>query len=258
MVKLLLANFAGLASIAWYEMAGRLITQVRAVVVNAMEALVPHVAALGDAHHRNTLAADYRRVFALNLALTSSGMGLVVANLPIIGWLWIGHTETHFLLFALLLAATWWVNALAVPAYFVAQGLGVQRWNVVSHVTMALANSILGFFLGKRFGGIGVLVAFGIAIAAGTIVILVGMHRHIATITQRAVSVTIPVGYVLPAVIVLAPLAYATQSTSPTAIISLSVLASIAALATLAYTGDNRGYLSVILARFRPSPSRPS
>ena len=57
LAKLFLGHFADLAAVTWYEMASKLITQVRQVLVNAVESLVPHVAALDETQRRSTLAS---------------------------------------------------------------------------------------------------------------------------------------------------------------------------------------------------------
>ena len=253
LVRLLLGSFAGLAAIGWYEMASRLTTQVRLVIVNSMETLVPHIAALGDKQRKKHIDNDYCRVFAINLTLVSVGMSLLIINLPLIGLFWIGSNQPLFLLYSTLLAYAWWFNALAAPAYYIAQGLGVQRWNVTGQVTMAVVNVLIGFALGILYGGMGIVVAFALALVIGSMVILWGLQRELNKITGRKVRVSVPKGYILLAMVAAWPVIIAWHAASPLRLLLVSLPISIIVLAVIWYTGELHEITKLIITRFKYS-----
>ena len=216
------------------------VTQVRAVVANAMEALVPHVAAKGKTE-RQGLDAEYARVFRVNLALSSLGSGLLAVNAPLLGLFWVGRYEPTFLSFTAMLALAWWINTLCVPAYYLAQGLGLQRWPVLNHVVMAALAGALGAPLGAHYGGMGVLGALIFAMIVSTLLVLVGVGRALSEVTGSPVRVRIPVLYGLLALGLCLP-GFCTDAGW-----SLIALACLGALGSLWVTGllwrANRDFL---------------
>jgi len=195
LVKLLLGELGSLAQVTWYEMASRLVLQVRGVVASAMEALVPHVAALGQGERRAAIDDDYQRIFAVNLALSSAGLGLLVANVPVIEAIWLGSSQPFFVTSALLLGGTWWISASGMPAYFIGIGLGIQRWNVMSHVVLTGMTVSLGLLLRPVFGGLGILIALFAGTLASTLLVIGGCQYELGAITGRRLRVRVPLGY---------------------------------------------------------------
>lgn len=174
--KGLLARFGGLASAGYYEMATRMVQQLRAVVVNANQVLVPAVA---DAWERDPFRARflYNESYRVVLFLVLPLIGGLVVSLPAISQLWIGHYEQRFVTFGGLLAVGWFFNALTGPSYFAAIGAGRIRWNLVGHVVIAVLNVPLGYALGRVFDGTGVVVGAMASLIVGSAIITVSNHR---------------------------------------------------------------------------------
>ena len=248
LVKMLLGSYADLNSVTWYEMASKLISQVRAVVVNAMEALVPHVAALGGEQRLKILSSEYRRAYLINLALATLGLGLVVANLPLISLLWIDQFQPTFLIFSSILGIIWWFNALGVPAYFVAQGLGIQRWNLIAHVIMSIVNLFLGVVLGLIFGGLGVLFALSFSLVVGTMISVLGLHYAVRKSEGILLNAFIPFGYFFAGVVFLPVIVYF-KSEYPPLVYTISVLSSIVLLWSVLKIKKNKDLIDSILVR---------
>jgi O-antigen/teichoic acid export membrane protein len=173
--KALLSKFGGLSMVGYYEMASRMIQQFRALIVSADQVLVPAIADLKEIipeRIRSVYLTSYQLLFYLALPLYS----LIIVCTPIISELWIGHYERVFVFFATLLAISWFLNTLNAPAYFANLGIGELRWNVISHVVIALLNAGLGFLLGLFYGGIGVVVAWVFSLALGSSIIYLSYH----------------------------------------------------------------------------------
>ena len=115
---------------------------------------------------------SYQLLIYLALPLYS----LIIVCTPIISDLWIGHYERIFVVFATLLAIGWFLNTLNAPAYFAYLGIGKLRWNVISHIAIALLNAGLGFTLGMLYDGMGVVIAWVISLALGSSIIYLSYH----------------------------------------------------------------------------------
>ncbi len=178
LTKALLSKFGGLSMVGYYEMASKMIQQLRLLIVSANQVLFPAIANLKEKTPekiQSVYLTSYQLVFYLALPLFS----LIIVCTPLISVLWIGYYENIFVTFGILLAIGWFLNTLGAPAYYANLGIGELRWNVVSYITVTLGNAILGFLLGMLYGGIGVVVAWIVSLAVGGSIIYLSYHiRH--------------------------------------------------------------------------------
>ena len=173
--KALLSKFGGLSMVGYYEMANRMVQQFRAIIVSANQVLFPAIADLKEKEPEkihSVYQTSYQLLFYLALPMYS----LIIVSLPLISRLWIGRYESIFVIFGILLTVGRFLNTLAGPAYFAYLGIGELRWNVVSHLTTAILNLLLGFLLGFYFGGNGVVIAWAISLALGSNIICLSYH----------------------------------------------------------------------------------
>lgn len=174
--KALMTKFGGLSAMAYFEMANRMVAQFRALLVAANQVMVPRIAEL----HENApdeigkvYSEAYRATFFLSLPLYAG----VAAVAPLVGELWIGHYESGFVVYAVLMAAAYWFNTLVGPAYFVNLGTGALRWNTWSFAVTAVLNAVLGYLFGAILGGAGVAWGYVFATLAGSSLIVLGYSR---------------------------------------------------------------------------------
>lgn len=176
--KALLSKFGGLAMVGYYEMASRMIYQIRSLIVSANQVLVPVIADLHE-RGRGAILGVYRDSYHLLFFFALILFSLIVAFTPIISELWIGHYENTFVLFSLLLAVGWFLNILNAPAYIANLGIGELRYNTLAHIIIGLLNVALGFILGSLYGGMGVIVGLVFSLAIGSSIICISFHfRH--------------------------------------------------------------------------------
>lgn len=175
--KILLAKFGGLAMTGYYELASRLISQCRALIVSTNQVLIPVFA---DLHETSPgrIRALYRDSYRLLLYVGLPFFTAVIAVLPIVSEIWIGRYEAAFVVFATLLAVGWFLNTLNIPAYLANLGTGDLRSNTTANVLIAVLNAALGFSLGSAFGGTGVVVGWALALASGGGIVAVSYHRR--------------------------------------------------------------------------------
>jgi O-antigen/teichoic acid export membrane protein len=174
--KALLARFGGLTSAGYYEMANRMVMQLRALIVNANQVLVPVIADL----HETTpeLVADlYTQSMRVLLFFALPFYSVVIVITPVVSRFWLGTPQIEFIAYATLLAIGWLCNTISGPAYFSNLGTGYLRWNIVGQVSIGVLNATLGFALGRVAGGIGVVVAWTLALIAGSSLILFAHAR---------------------------------------------------------------------------------
>lgn len=177
LTKSLLVSFGGAALVGYYEMASRLVSQLRTAIIAANQSLVPVIAGLQEAQPDATQRV-YRESYRLLFYFGVPSFALLAAALPVVSEAWIGHYESRFVLCAALLAGGWLGNLLSAPAYFVNLGTGDLRWNTASHVALGSLNLALGWLLGKFFGGGGVAAASALALIAGGLTVIVAYHRQ--------------------------------------------------------------------------------
>jgi len=173
--KSLLTKFGSLALVGYYEMANRMIQQLRALITATNQVLVPTIVGLKERFPekiRIVYTTSYEMMFYLSLPLYS----LLILCLPLLSKGWIGYYESTFVLYSIILAVGWFMNTLSGPAYFVNLGIGELRWNVAAHIVIGFLNGTFGIVLGFLYGGIGVIVGWGISLSIGSSLIYLPYH----------------------------------------------------------------------------------
>jgi O-antigen/teichoic acid export membrane protein len=173
LTKFAFNHAGGPGLVALYELASRIVVQVRGLAVSAATPLVPSFAARSgpeDPAFRATLERSTRvAVFA--------AVGATVATLamaPVVSLVVLGRLSTELLVMNAALTVGWSINILAVPTYLAGQALGVLRWNFLSH-TAAAASVVVGalVFL-PSYGPPGLVAAIAVGLVLSTAVVLFG------------------------------------------------------------------------------------
>lgn len=173
--KAILSKFGGLSMVGYYEMANRMVQMFRAMILSANQVLVPSIADLKEKDPEkipSVYSTNYELLFYLALPLYT----FIIISTPLISQIWIGHYEGVFVIFGVLLSIGNFLNTLAGPSYFANLGTGHLRFNVISHITIAILNAIWGVILGFLFNGYGVVMAWVIALSLGSAFIYVSYH----------------------------------------------------------------------------------
>ena len=176
LAKGLLSHFGNVSAVGYYEMANRLVTQVRALLVSANHVLIPYYSKISE-----TRAEEFRALYTQNLnaivLLSTLAFSSLAALLPLIADLWIGRLEPQFLVFAGVLTGGWFVNTLGVPAYFANLGSGSVLGNLNGHLVQTVATIVIGLWAGMLGGTMGTAMAWPLALILGTLVIITSFHR---------------------------------------------------------------------------------
>jgi O-antigen/teichoic acid export membrane protein len=178
-VKAIMARYAGLEFTGYYEMASRLILQVRSLLVSGYQSLVPYVASTSksDAELRKIYSSSYAILFYFSAAVFGAA-GLI---LPFVLQFWIGRFAPEFLKIGDLCLIAWGLNTLNSPAYYIFLGIGELRWPVIAHSAIGISATLLGILFGRFFGGFGVLIAVAFVLVFGSHIVSYAFHvrQHI-------------------------------------------------------------------------------
>ena len=173
--KLLMSKFGGLSMTGYFEMASRLIQQLRSFIISANQVLVPAIADLKE-RSPEKIVSLYKKSYQLLFYISFPLFSIIIICIPVISELWIGYSEKTFITFATLLAVGWFLNTLASPAYFTYLGTGKLSWNVLAHITIGILNIGLGIILGLFYNGIGVITAWILSLSMGSSIIYLSYH----------------------------------------------------------------------------------
>lgn len=173
----LLTRFGGVALTGYFELANRIVLQLRALIVTAYQAIVPTIA---DLHERDPAAVRtlYHTSLTLLLYLVLPTLALLLLVAPYLSEVFVGTGQPDFIRYSRLLVVGWFLNILGAPAYFAYMGTGVLRWNVVSHALMGLGNAGLGVALGLWLGGDGVVLGLTVALLVGGVIPMIAYQRE--------------------------------------------------------------------------------
>jgi len=176
LLKGLISHFGNLGAVGYFEMANRLVSQVRSLLVSANQVFVPYYSKLGETA-RDEIKALYIKNLNAIVVLGSFVFSSLVASLPLISQIWIGYLEQQFLLFSVILACGWFVNVLAVPAYFANLGGGWIERNLYCHIAQTMTTFLVGVVGGMVAGAAGSATAWPLALVVGAILVVYMFHR---------------------------------------------------------------------------------
>lgn len=227
--KALLTQRVGLPAAGLFEIAQRVPMLLRAPLVAASQVLLPVVAARPD--EPGSLATLYARSSRLVGFAALAVFGSLLVAWPLLTVLLKGQFDRDLYSIALVVAAGWGLNLLAVPAYFALLGTGSTAWNVASHAVIALGVVLLAAFAPAAAGLDALVAGYAASLVLGSFVVLPGLHRRVPV--QRGESVTPGIG---AAVLGVALCSVVTAVLVPRAGVVVQWVATAAALAALAGT----------------------
>lgn len=158
--KLIIARYVGLSEVAYYQIATRVITSLRGVFVQGLQALLPKISeikgkAAGAAESAGKIAAIRRKGILFVLLCASPPFALLfVFAYPLLR-LWLGGGfDAQIAVAARILLIGWLANILAAPDYFMFLGIGRVRYIITGTWLRSAANVIpilLLIILGRNF-----------------------------------------------------------------------------------------------------------
>lgn len=174
-VKYLFALSGGVIAVGIYEMASRLVGQVRQLVAVPSENLLPlYVRSI-------PIRKNYLKIYQISSALIIPAglflLLLLISVTPLISNFWIGHGEEPLALYVAILSIGWWLNISAIPAFYIGMASGRFGWNILGSFITTVSTIFLGFLAWKIGSPVGTVVAASSGIGLGALVIIYGNTR---------------------------------------------------------------------------------
>jgi len=176
-VKYMLAKFGGLSSVVYYEMASRLVIQLRAAFVAVNKALVPYISELCETSPEQ-VSKVYVKTYSIQLYFGVPVFGLIATAGYFISYIWMGYLAVEFVFFLILLSAGWFLNALSVPSFYSNLGTGQLKWNVLSYLLIIILTFAMGHALGPILGSYAVVLAWVLSLIIGSFMVMHAYHRQ--------------------------------------------------------------------------------
>ncbi len=165
-----LSKYGQISMVAYYEMANKLVQLFRSLMASANQVLVPtfaHLNQLDPKKISNIYLASYQLIFYLSFPV----FFLLAVSAPLVSEIWVGHNEPIFIWAVVLLCSGWLPNVLSLPAYYAGLGTGDMRSNVVTHLVITAINIVLILIVGRLWEGMGVIVAWAVALVCGGVLL---------------------------------------------------------------------------------------
>lgn len=197
--KAMLSKFGGLASVGYYEMASRLVTQLRGLLVSANQVIVPVVAEAKEINEKQ-IKELYIKTFSLILLFNVVLITGILIVIPAVSYIWIGKLIPFFIFAVIINSLAAFVNICSNPAYFSYLGEGKLNWLIYSYAVITILNPLLGYLLGLHYSDYGVVIAWNISFLIGSLVVLFSYHK-INTITWKEIISLEDVFFLLTAII---------------------------------------------------------
>lgn len=168
LVKFAFNKIGGPKDVALYELASRVITQVRGLVIASMIPLVPALAALqqGDRARFHELAIRAAKASAWGAVATTIA-SLILS--PLVSYLVLGKISFEMLWLSIPLIFAWSANITGVTFYLTAQADGRMRWNMLSHLILMVFVIIGASTVGQTHGVNGLMasIVLGLTFSLG-------------------------------------------------------------------------------------------
>lgn len=142
--KFFLSRYGGLALVGIFEMASRIVVQVRTILATITSNLLPK---LVDIHLQSSVEKVrnvFRQVFSINFYLFAFVMGGLLLFAGFIVKIWLGQVNDQLVNMIRIMTIGWFINGLAIVPYIFNLGSGQLNGNVYSHVMIGIINIIMG------------------------------------------------------------------------------------------------------------------
>lgn len=172
-IKILLGKFGGMAFAGYYEMANRLLSQARGVIVSATQSLVPVLVNVS----KGDVPIFYKRVFSNVVFFSLTVVCLIVPAGRLISFYWIGRYEQVFYVTLVLLAFSTFINLLITPSYFYYIAKANLNVLIKTHLILSFSNVLIGAIVGYFFGGYGVVCGWFLATIIGSFYLMTFFNK---------------------------------------------------------------------------------
>jgi O-antigen/teichoic acid export membrane protein len=167
-----LSKYGTLTDVGYFEIASRIVSQLRGVVVGAMQSIIPKVAIISKSSDNTRMASIHTILFRMNNFMVFAFLGACVIFAPLLSQIFLKKIDNEFIMFLLCLSIAWGINSVNIPAYLINLGTGKIKGNLWSHIIVGILNILLCLLGGYFMGAWGVFIGFCTALVIGSSYIL--------------------------------------------------------------------------------------
>lgn len=176
LTKLLIKKFGGIDSVGLYELASKILFQIRQLIVIIINTIVPVIAELKE-RNSDYVNELYYKIFNFVVLVSIILFTIELLSFPIIADIFIdsrNNNITKFNVYFTEIAIGLTINIFCIPAYMFNLGTGNIRSNTIAFVTGAVMYISLELIIGKIWKDEGVVLGWliGSSVLSFTIIIL--------------------------------------------------------------------------------------
>jgi O-antigen/teichoic acid export membrane protein len=183
-VKFVIARYTGLSAVTYFEIAHRIVTQIRSLFERGISAIMPEISRLsvaGEEAHRR-LSKVMKKVNAWNILLGGCVFVALFFLAKSVLQLWLGSEYHNIILFSLrVLTIAYAINLFSVPAYYYFMGTARVGYCLLNHGLQSGLNFtvilLLATFNTPTFNVIMYVYALSIAISALVLIVLYHIQK---------------------------------------------------------------------------------
>ena len=168
MNKFFFSLIGDFSSLATYEMASRLVSQVRNLLVQSNQSIIPYIASKPDISPE-TLSAIYHKNLNVLGLLSLPIMFGIVCYTPYLSSIFLGRSDSFFNYTVILLSLAWLVNIFSAPSYFIYLGTGELNNVIKTHFIYSVVNPIVCIVLMSYFKSYGIVFSISVALILGSL-----------------------------------------------------------------------------------------
>lgn len=177
--KAILSKYGGLDFVAIFEMASKLVKQVRSITASILQNVVPKIVKLNVTHGKEKIIQAYKKINSINMLLIFTTLILIIPFSKIISIILLGSSNQNFIIVLISLSLGWTINTLNISSYMINLGTGNLKWNLISHLAIGILNLIFCISVGFVFrNGLYIIFSWILALILGSSLIIIEYHKR--------------------------------------------------------------------------------
>jgi O-antigen/teichoic acid export membrane protein len=182
-IKVVIARYVGLAEVAYFEIANKIVYQIRSLFERGVSAIMPEVSRLSAevVNAKSKITNVMKKIIRMNFLIgTSVFIVLFILCEPLLKlWLSDEYNRTIILAFRIIVLG-YTVNLISVPMYYYFMGIGRVKYCFYNHSIQALLNFtlIMAFISANIMNFSLVSIVYSVSIAISAIILIYFYYRN--------------------------------------------------------------------------------
>ncbi len=175
-VKFFITQNLGLATTGIYELTNKIIIQIRSIVVNLLQVMIPNVAGIKNKEDLNLYVSSSIKT---NSFLSINAAIATLFVLPITSIFFIGIVSTSYIQCSIIMLFAWLTTMLTAPFYFACLGLEKLWILIVQHFLYCLISILLFYLFSNKLSISNVYLIPASSLVLGSLFLSIQFKRHI-------------------------------------------------------------------------------